>query len=88
MVSEESTVGILTERDIVRLLTKKVPGDTPVRDVCSKNIIYVKCNLHKISINISCTFSILPIIMLSVRNWRCKVGFFPEVFLEGILLTC
>ncbi|MBI5213207.1 MAG: diguanylate cyclase, partial [Nitrospirae bacterium] len=44
VVSEESTIGILTERDIVKLLTKKVPGDSPVRDVCTKNIIYVNCN--------------------------------------------
>lgn len=44
VVSEESTIGILTERDIVKLLAKKVSGDSPVRDVCTKNIIYVNCN--------------------------------------------
>lgn len=35
------TTGILTERDIVRMLLKKVPMDTPVKDVCTRNIVYV-----------------------------------------------
>jgi PAS domain S-box-containing protein len=34
------TIGILTERDIVKLLLKKIPMDTPVKDVCTKNIVY------------------------------------------------
>jgi diguanylate cyclase (GGDEF)-like protein/PAS domain S-box-containing protein len=34
------TVGILTERDIVKLLLRKIPMDTPVKDVCTKNIVY------------------------------------------------
>lgn len=34
------TAGILTERDIVKLLLKKIPMDTPVKDVCTKNIVY------------------------------------------------
>ena len=34
------TAGILTERDIVKLLLKKIPMDTPVKDVCTRNIVY------------------------------------------------
>ncbi len=39
-VDATTTTGILTERDIVKLLLKKIPMDTPVKDVCTKNIVY------------------------------------------------
>ncbi len=35
-----SLVGIITERDIVKVLYKKLPLDISVRDICTKNIIY------------------------------------------------
>jgi diguanylate cyclase (GGDEF)-like protein/PAS domain S-box-containing protein len=41
---DDSTLGILTERDVVRLLVKKTSAETPVKDVCTKNIIYANAN--------------------------------------------
>lgn len=44
IVSEESTLGIITERDIVQHLFKKTPMDTPVGSICTRNIIYANRN--------------------------------------------
>jgi diguanylate cyclase (GGDEF)-like protein/PAS domain S-box-containing protein len=44
IVSGESTLGIITERDIVKYLLKKTPLDTPVGSICTRNIIYANRN--------------------------------------------
>ncbi|MEW6115978.1 MAG: diguanylate cyclase [Nitrospirota bacterium] len=41
VVAGASPVGILTERDIVKLLLKKISMEVPVSEVCTKNIVYV-----------------------------------------------
>jgi len=44
IVSGESTLGIITERDIVKHLLKRTPFDTPVGSICAGNIIYANHN--------------------------------------------
>ncbi len=44
IVSGESTLGIITERDIVKYLLKKTPLDAPVGSLCTRNIIYANRN--------------------------------------------
>ncbi|MBF0329063.1 MAG: diguanylate cyclase [Nitrospirae bacterium] len=41
VVTGAAIKGIFTERDVVRHLYKQTPPETPVRDVCSRNIAYV-----------------------------------------------
>ncbi len=41
VLSNDRPFGILTERDIVKFCYKRIPLDTPVEKLCTKNIVYV-----------------------------------------------
>lgn len=41
VMSNDRPFGILTERDIVKLCYRKIPLDTPVERLCTRNIVYV-----------------------------------------------